>query len=91
MLLNRLISGSAADLFKLAITELHRRGAPMILFVHDEIVVECPEDEAEHWAAQLEEVMPRNYGPVHGLKASAEIHKRWSQFKRPEWVLGDEI
>jgi DNA polymerase-1 len=86
MLLNRLVSGSAADAFKIAITELHRLRAPMILFVHDEIVLECPENEAERWAVELEEVMPRDCGCIHGLKADAAIHKRWSDFKQPGYV-----
>jgi DNA polymerase I-like protein with 3'-5' exonuclease and polymerase domains len=86
MLLNRLVSGTAADAFKAAIAELHRRGAPMILFVHDEIVLECPADEAERWKAELEEVMPRDHGCIRGLKAEAAAHKRWSAFKQPEFV-----
>jgi hypothetical protein len=31
--------------------------------------------------------MTRDCGVIHGLKASAEIHQRWSAFKDPEFEL----
>ena len=58
----------------------------MILFVHDEIVLECTEAEADRWASELEQVMARDHGVVRGLVAKAEIHKRWSKFKDPGYV-----
>lgn len=48
--LNALIQGSAADIFKLGLVEVASAvepyGAVPLLFVHDEIVVECPAEAA---------------------------------------------
>ena len=59
MLINRLISGSCADLLKRSIIELHRAGAPMILFVHDEIVCEVDQEDADRVARLLEVELTR--------------------------------
>jgi len=53
MAINTVVQGSAADLIKLAMIDLHRRlpeafpNARMLLQIHDELVFEAPEDEAE--------------------------------------------
>ena len=86
MLLNRVVSGSAADLFKLAGIELHQLGVPVLTYVHDEVLVEVPEDAAEDTARQLEQALVRELGPVRGLKAEASVYKRWSDFKDPGFV-----
>jgi DNA polymerase I-like protein with 3'-5' exonuclease and polymerase domains len=89
MLLNMMISGSCADMLKAAAIELHAAGVPVVLFVHDEVVAEVPEDQAEAMAALLEEIVPRPMERgsmrIDGLKATAEIHKRWSDFKQPDY------
>ena len=51
--LNMPIQGTAADIIKLAMINVYRRlkdeklRAKLILQVHDELIVECPEEEAE--------------------------------------------
>jgi len=51
--LNMPIQGTAADIIKLAMVNVYKRlkaeglNAKLILQVHDELIVECPEDEAE--------------------------------------------
>ena len=51
--LNMPIQGTAADIIKLAMVNVHRRlkeeklSARLILQVHDELIVECPDNEAE--------------------------------------------
>jgi DNA polymerase I-like protein with 3'-5' exonuclease and polymerase domains len=86
MLLNRLISGSCADLFKRSIVELHRAGVPMILFVHDEIVCEVDQDNADHVARVLETELAREaIRPrvrIDKLVANATVAERWSDFKQ---------
>jgi DNA polymerase I-like protein with 3'-5' exonuclease and polymerase domains len=95
MILNRLVSGSAADLFKAAAIELHAAGAPVVLFIHDEVVCETEEDQAPAVATLLEQILPQAMGGagmrVDGLEASAEIHKRWSDFKQPEYSPWPEL
>ena len=51
--INSVVQGSAADLIKLAMVNLHRRiqddalPMKMLLQIHDELVVECPADQAD--------------------------------------------
>jgi DNA polymerase-1 len=90
MLLNRLVSGSCADLFKRSIVELHRAGAPMILFVHDEIVCEVDQDDADRVARLLEAELAREaIRPsvrIDRLVATATAAERWSDFKEPGYA-----
>lgn len=89
---NALVQGTAADLLKASLVRLHALGAPVIACVHDEIVVHCSEDQAVHWAEQLEIALtdhPRITKLVP-LEAEAQIVDRWSAAKdpefRPTWV-----
>lgn len=79
--LNYLIQGGCADLFKLAAAELHEAGLPAILYVHDEIVLEVPEDISEAAKTQLEVTLTTGADIVKGLQAEANIGKKWSQLK----------
>src|SRR5690606_14599827 len=60
---NAPIQGTAADLIKIAMIEIHRSfrekgsGARMLLQVHDELLVETPEAEGESTLAILRERM----------------------------------
>ncbi len=55
--INSVVQGSAADLIKLAMVNLHRRierddlPAKMLLQIHDELVLECPAAEAQRVSA----------------------------------------
>lgn len=59
--LNALIQGSAADIFKLGTINTARAVAPLggtpLLFVHDELVTECPIERADECLAAQEEAM----------------------------------
>lgn len=59
--LNALIQGSAADIMKLGVTGVAEAVAPLgavpLLFVHDEIVVECPLGREHDCAALMESAM----------------------------------
>jgi DNA polymerase-1 len=61
MALNAPIQGSAADIIKKAMIDLDRelggRSAEMLLQIHDELVIEVPEDEAEDVAGVTRELM----------------------------------
>lgn len=57
---NSLIQGSAGDLIKLAMVRLHRtlpEGSHLVLTVHDELVAESPEADAEQCAELMREAM----------------------------------
>lgn len=61
--INSVIQGSAADLIKIAMSDLHRRmqveqtPARLLLQVHDELVLECPADEVQAVAQVARECM----------------------------------
>jgi DNA polymerase I len=61
--INTPIQGSAADLIKVAMVHLHRRlredrlAARLLLQVHDELVLECPNKEADAVSALVRETM----------------------------------
>ena len=61
--MNTPVQGTAADIIKLAMVRVQDRleqggyQARLILQVHDELVVECPEGEAEAVAKLLQETM----------------------------------
>jgi hypothetical protein len=60
-----------------------------VLYVHDEVLAEADEDQADAVAALLEEILPRPMERggirVDGLVAKAAIYPRWSDFKQPEY------
>ena len=85
--LNMPIQGTAADLMKLAMVAVHRRlkaeglRARLVLQVHDELIVECPEAEAEIAAKLLAEEMR---GVAHlAVPLTAEAHwgRDWLEAK----------
>ena len=58
---NAPIQGSAADIIKLAMLDveesLKRSGAIQILQIHDELLIECPEDKTELVANSVKKAM----------------------------------
>jgi DNA polymerase I len=94
MMLNRLVSGSCADMFKRSIVELHRAGVPMVLFVHDEVVVEVEHGAASWTAALLEAELARGMQSrrmrIGELVANATAAERWSDFKQLGWTPEQE-
>ena len=81
--LNMPIQGTAADLMKLAMVRVERRladeglAAQLIMQVHDELIVECPEDEAARVQALLEEEMSCVMTLAVPLPAEAHCGKNW--------------
>jgi DNA polymerase-1 len=87
---NHPIQGSAADVAKAAIVLIYRaldgKPAHLILQVHDEFVVECPEDFAEEGLLLVRQAMEsvmRNGKPVLQVPLVADVHmgKTWSEAK----------
>jgi DNA polymerase-1 len=83
MAINTPIQGSAADIIKLAMIRLHRRLAEeglagrMLLQVHDEVVLEVPEDEVASTAEVVREAMEGAITLDVPLKVDVEMGKNW--------------
>lgn len=93
--INSLVQGSLGDIIKLAMVRMHKltsedalknsgREIQMILSVHDELVILCPEDRVEEGIALLKEAMlgaeVRDLLKVP-LEADAKVVTRWSEAK----------
>jgi DNA polymerase-1 len=86
MAVNSPIQGSAADLIKVAMIDVHKRlhaelpGGKMILQVHDELIFETPEQELER-AKQLVksemEAVGRKLGLSVPLKVDVGVGRNW--------------
>ncbi len=84
---NMPIQGAAADIIKIAMIKVYDRlkdeklEAKLILQVHDELIVECPESEAEKVKRILEEEMSGAVNMSVPMIADANIGKDWYQAK----------
>ncbi|HBR09054.1 MAG TPA: DNA polymerase I, partial [Clostridiales bacterium] len=82
---NMPIQGTAADIIKLAMVNAHRRfkaeglKSRLILQVHDELIAECPEEEAETAARILREEMENVASLSVPLTAEAGIGRSWAE------------
>ena len=85
--LNMPIQGTAADIMKLAMIAVWKRlnaehpDARLVLQVHDELIVECPEAEAEAVAKAVEEEMEQVVSLSVPLTAEAHWGKNWLEAK----------
>ncbi len=83
--LNMPIQGTAADIIKLAMVHVHRRlkaeglQARLILQVHDELIVECPEAEAEQAGRILREEMEHVAELAVPLTADVRSGRSWAE------------
>jgi DNA polymerase-1 len=88
--INMPIQGTAADVIKLAMIDLHNAlvgtrhasSARLLLQVHDELVLEAPEDRAQEIAAQVVEIMEGAYKRFGvefrtRLQANAQMGRNW--------------
>ena len=84
---NMPIQGTAADIIKIAMIKVYNRLknekmlSRLILQVHDELIVEAPENEAEKAAAILSEEMQNAVNLSVPLIADAGIGKTWYEAK----------
>ena len=85
--LNTPIQGTAADLIKLAMLRVDRAlrenhpEAKLLLQVHDELIVECPEEIAEQIASLVSQEMERVADLSIPLVAEAKWGKSWFDAK----------
>ena len=85
MAINTPIQGSAADLIKKAMIEIHYRlikeryKTRMLLQVHDELVFEIPEAELDTVAPIIREEMEKVYPLNVPLKVDISYGKNWDE------------
>ncbi len=84
---NMPIQGTAADIIKIAMIRVFNRlkaenmSSRLILQVHDELIIESPEEEAEKAAAILKEEMENAVALSVPLTVDAHIGKTWYDAK----------
>lgn len=84
---NMPIQGTAADIMKLAMVHVHRKlkeenlQARMILQVHDELIIECPEAEADCVCEILKTEMERVAELSVPLTVDAHVGRNWMEAK----------
>ncbi|NPV84538.1 MAG: DNA polymerase I [Anaerolineae bacterium] len=86
--INAPIQGTAADIIKLAMIQLppalSKEGlkARLLLQVHDELILECPEDEITQTAAIVTKVMEGAYQLSIPLSTEARFGKNWGSLQK---------
>ena len=85
--MNSPIQGTAADIIKLAMVRVHdaleKAGmrARLILQVHDELIVEAPEEEADEVRRLLKEIMEGVMELSVPLTADTGVGRTWYEAK----------
>jgi DNA polymerase-1 len=83
--INHPIQGTAADIIKIAMLRLHNAlasyQAQMLLQVHDELLLELPEDEVETVKALVEEIMCGAFQLEVPLKVETSTGANWLELK----------
>ena len=88
--INAPIQGTAADIMKIAMLRVHEAlrnsglAAKMLLQVHDEIVLECPQDELAETAKLVQETMEAAYPLSIPLRADARSGPNWGDLQAME-------
>ncbi len=80
--INMPIQGTEADLMKLAMIKVQdyldtQDDCHMLLQIHDSILVECPEDQAEALAAKLKDIMEKVHKLPVKLTVDTHVGKNW--------------
>lgn len=83
--INSIFQGSAADLIKLSMCEIHKRytqsDLKMLLQVHDELIFESPSEKAEQYAKEVSQIMNHIYELEVPLKCGISIGQNWAELK----------
>ena len=85
--INAPIQGTAADILKIAMIQLPQAiaaaglGAKILLQVHDELLLECPEAEIEKTVSVVKEVMQNAFTISIPLETDAAWGKNWGDLK----------
>lgn len=80
---NMPFQGSAADIMKMAMIDIDKKlqgtKARMLLQIHDSVLVECPEEDAEDMAKLLKDTMEKAYKLPVELTVDTDIGKNWGE------------
>lgn len=79
---NMPVQGTAADLTKLAMIQIDKKltdSCKMLLQIHDSILLECPESEADKYGKLLKETMENVYELPVKLKVDISTGKNWGE------------
>ena len=83
--INSIFQGSAADLIKLSMCEIHKKYAKsdlkMLLQVHDELIFEAPSKKAQEYAQEVAHIMNNIYTLEVPLKCGVSIGHNWAELK----------
>ena len=85
--MNATIQGSAAELIKIAMVRTANKlkeldlKSKLILQVHDELILDVPEDEIETMKTLIPEIMSNAYHMKTRLDSSLAIGKDWYEAK----------
>ena len=92
MAINTPIQGSSADIIKLAMINLDRElksggyRSRMLLQVHDELVLEVPEDELDTMVRLVPRVMSNAYKLAVPLKVDVKVGRNWLEMEEVELI-----
>lgn len=76
--INAPIQGTAADLVKLAMIQVNASlSIPLLLQVHDELLFECPVDDADEMCGEVKDIMESVYKLKIPLKVNVSHGKNW--------------
>ena len=81
-----MFQGSAADLIKLSMVEIHKKyknnnNVRMLLQIHDELIFEVKEDISDEIIEDLKQIMENIYELNVPLKVSIAKGKSWQKLK----------
>ena len=85
--MNTPIQGTAADIIKIAMVRVYRRlkaenlQSRLLLQIHDELIVEAPQQEAQRVQALLKEEMEQAVQLEVPMLVEAKIGKTWYESK----------
>lgn len=82
--LNTVIQGSSADIMKMGIINCYNnlsKSARLSAVIHDEVIVECPEKDAEECAKVVQHSLESCYTLKVPLVAEATVGKNWMELK----------
>jgi DNA polymerase-1 len=81
--INMPIQGTEADLMKMAMIEVYKKlqgsESKLLLQVHDSLIIECPDDQAEKISEMLKETMEHVYELPVKLSVDVSTGKNWGE------------